>query len=244
MDLGLDGKKALVMGASSGLGKAIAQTLRQGGAEVAICARGKDRLEATALEIGASPMVCDLSQPEAGQHAVEQAEREIGPLDILITNTGGPPVGGFLDVSGEMWQQGFQGLWMSAVDGIRAALPGMQQRGWGRIVLVTSLAAKEPVANLTVSNALRAGLLGLTNTVSREVAAQGVTVNSVLPGYTKTERLAELGVSDEELSANIPAGRLGRPEELAALTAFLCSQWAGYITGQAISVDGGQLRGI
>ncbi len=244
MDLGLTGKRTLVMGASSGLGKAIAQALRQEGAKVAICARGKQRLEATALEIDASPLVCDLSQPGAAQHLVEHAESVIGPLDILITNTGGPPVGNFMDVGSELWQQGFQGLWMSAVEGIRTVLSGMQERSWGRIVLVTSLAAKEPVPGLTVSNALRAGLLGLANSLSHEVAGQGVTVNSVLPGYTKTERLAELGVSDEELSANIPAGRLGRPEELAALTAFLCSEHAGYITGQAISVDGGQLMSI
>ena len=244
MDLGLTGKRALVMGASSGLGKAIALTLRQEGAQVAICARGKQRLETTALEIGASALVCDLSQAGAAQHLVEHAESEIGPLDILITNTGGPPVGNFMDVDSDRWQQGFQSLWMSAVEGIRAVLPGMQERGWGRIVLLTSLAAKEPVPGLTVSNALRAGLLGLANSLSREVVAQGVTVNSVLPGYTKTERLAELGLSDQELSVNIPAGRLGRPEELAALTAFLCSQQAGYISGQAISADGGQLMGI
>lgn len=149
-----------------------------------------------------------------------------------------------MDVSSPMWQEGFQGLWMSAVEGIRAVLPGMQERRWGRIVLITSVAAKEPVANLTVSNALRAGLLGLANTLSREAAPHGVTVNSVLPGYTKTERLTELGVSDESLSAQIPARRLGRPDELAALTVYLCSQQAAYITGQAIAVDGGLLMGI
>lgn len=245
MELGLGGKRALVMGASSGLGKAIAAELVREGARVAICARGADKLEATADEIGAAAAIAaDLSAPGAGASTVRTAAEHLGGVDILVTNTGGPPTGGFLDLTAEQWQQGFDGLWQSAADAMRAALLGMRDAGWGRVLLVTSVAAKEPIANLTVSNALRAGLLGLTSTVSREMAPHGITINALLPGYTRTERLAHLGVTDEDMRSQIPAGRLGRPEELAALAAFLASDRAAYITGQAIAVDGGWLRGI
>lgn len=245
MELGLTGKRALVMGASSGLGKAIAVELVREGARVAICARGVTKLQAIADEIGAEAAIAgDLSAPGAGGQTVRTAAEHLGGLDILVTNTGGPPTGSFLDLSAEQWQKGFEGLWQSATDAMRAAIPGMRANGWGRILLVTSVAAREPIANLTVSNALRAGLLGLANTLSREVAPMGITVNALLPGYTKTERLAELGVSDEQMAGQIPAGRLGRPEELAALATFLASDRAAYITGQAIACDGGWMRGI
>ncbi|HEY9854486.1 MAG TPA: SDR family oxidoreductase [Stenomitos sp.] len=244
MDLGLKGKRALVMGGSAGLGKAIARTLIAEGAAVAICARGAERLQAAAQELGATPLTCDLSEPGAGERVVQEAIQALGGVDILVSNTGGPPTGRFEDLAPEAWQTGFTGLFMSAVEAMRAALPGMRARGFGRLLLVTSVAAKEPLPDLTISNALRAGLLGLVNSVSREVAAAGITVNALMPGYTKTERLAELGSSDEQFTRQIPAGRLGRPEELGALTAFLASEWAGYVTGQAIACDGGFLRGI
>lgn len=244
MELGLSGKRALVMGASTGLGKAIARELVAEGARVAICARGAERLEAAARELGARSLPCDLSQPGAGLEVVRRATESLGGLDILVCNTGGPPTGRFEDLAAEAWREGFQGLFLSAVESMRAALPGMRAEGFGRLLVVTSVAAREPIANLTVSNALRAGILGLVNSMSREVAAWGITVNALLPGYTKTERLEELGVSDEKLAEQIPAGRLGRPDELAALTAFLASERAAYITGQAIACDGGYLRGI
>lgn len=244
MDLGIEDKCALVMGASSGIGKAVAQALRREGAKVVICARGKQRLEESAREIGAHPMVCDFSTQGAGKAAVEEAVAHMGRVDILLVNTGGPPTGTFVEIGNADWQAGFQSLWLSCAEAMRAAYAGMKERGWGRILLVTSVAAKEPVPNLTVSNALRAGLLGMVNTFSREAASSGVTVNALLPGYTKTERLAELGIPDEQLAAQVPARRLGRPEEFAALTTFLASEKAGYITGQAIAVDGGLLQGI
>lgn len=244
MDLGLSGKRALVMGASTGLGKAIARALSAEGARVVVCARGRERLEATARELGALPIVRDLSEPGAGAAAIREAIERLGGLDIVVCNTGGPPTGAFEALSTEQWQAGFQGLFLSTVEAMRAVLPGMRAQGFGRILLVTSVAAREPIANLTVSNALRAGLLGLANTVSREVASAGVTVNALLPGYTKTERLEELGSSDEQLTSQIPARRLGKPEELGALAAFLASERAAYITGQAIACDGGYLHGI
>lgn len=245
MDLGLKQKRALVMGASTGLGRAIAQTLSDEGATVAICARNEAKLAEAARGMkGALAVPIDLSKPGAGTKLVEEVVAKLGGVDILVTNTGGPAAGKFTDISPEAWQSGFQGLWMSAVDAMRASLPGMQSRKWGRILLVTSIAAKEPLAGLTVSNGLRAGLLGLTKSISHEIAADGVTINALLPGYTKTERLAELGVSDDKITSQVPARRLGRPEELAALAAFLASNQAGYITGQAISCDGGYLRGL
>jgi len=245
MDLGLRDRRALVLGASSGLGRAVAAALVAEGARVAICSRNKARIEAAARELGAQVgLSCDLTTPGAATSLVDAARQRLGGLDILVTNTGGPPKGRFEDVTVEMWHQGFQSLWLSAVDAIRAALPGMRQQRWGRILLVTSTAAKEPIPGLTVSSGLRAGLLGLMNSLAPEVAEDGVTVNALLPGYTATARITELGIPEETLAEHIPARRLGRPEELGAMAAFLASEQAGYVTGQAIAVDGGFIRGL
>jgi 3-oxoacyl-[acyl-carrier protein] reductase len=245
MNLGLRDRHALVLGASSGLGRAVAAALVAEGARVAICARNKARVEAAARELGAQlGLACDLTVPGAATALVESARKRLGGLDILVTNTGGPPKGRFADVSNDMWQHGFQSLWLSAVDAIRAALPAMREQRWGRIVLITSSAAKEPIPGLTVSNGLRAGLLGLVKSLAPEVAEEGVTVNAVLPGYTATDRIAELGIPEETLAEHIPARRLGRPEELGSVAAFLASEQAAYVTGQAIAVDGGFIRGL
>ena len=212
---------------------------------MAICARNEAKLNESARQIGATLAIpCDLSQPGAGMRLVEQVIAKLGGVDILVTNNGGPPKGEFAEISNEKWLAGFQGLWLSAVDAIQAALPGMKERKWGRILLVTSTSAREPIAGLTVSNGLRAGLVGLANSLSVEVAPFGITVNALLPGYTDTDRLRELGVSTEKISAQIPARRLGRPEEFGAVTAFLASQSAAYVTGQAIVCDGGFVRSI
>ncbi|MBS2022787.1 MAG: SDR family oxidoreductase [Deltaproteobacteria bacterium] len=245
MDLGLYGKRALVCGSSSGLGKAVARALVQEGAKVAIVSRSAERLKAAAIETGAGmQLVSDLDQPGAGKAVVDEVVRAWGGVDVLVTNTGGPPKGKFLEVTNAQWQVGFQALWLSAVESIQAALPGMIERKWGRVLLITSVAAKEPIAGLTVSNGLRAGLLGLTKTLALEVADKGVTVNALLPGYTKTERLVELGVTDEQIASSVPARRLATPEEFGALAAFVASDRAGYLTAQALSLDGGWLRGI
>jgi len=232
------------MGGSRGLGKAIAQALVAEGARVAICARNAARLGATALELGVEGIVCDLSAPGAAAALIRETEKRIGPLDVLVVNTGGPPPGLFVDLSDAAWRAAFEGLWMSGVGAIRSALPGMRARRWGRVILITSIAAREPVANLMLSNSLRAGLHGLVNALSREVSADQVTVNALMPGYTLTERLEELQLDVTKLAAQIPAGRLARPQELAAVAAFLASDPAGYVTGQAIACDGGLLQSI
>jgi 3-oxoacyl-[acyl-carrier protein] reductase len=245
VDYRIKGRRALVMGASRGLGRAIAEALLAEGVETAICARDASRLERTAKEIGATGIACDLSQPGAGAKLVADAAARLGgSIDILLVNTGGPPPASFDKLDDGQWRAGFESLWLSAVSPIRAALPGMRAGGWGRILLVTSMAAREPLPNLMMSNALRAGLHGMVNALSREIGADGITVNALMPGYTLTERLQEAGFKAEEVAKTVPLGRIGKPEEFAALACFLASEPAGYITGQAIACDGGMLRSI
>jgi len=244
MDLGIKGRRALVMGGSRGLGRACAEAFISEGVTAAICARDKQRLDRAAQEIGAQAFPADLSKPGVAAQLVSDVIARLGGLDILVVNTGGPPARTFDKTSDQDWREAFEGLWMSSVAAIRTALPGMRERKWGRILLITSIAAREPVPNLMLSNALRAGLHGLVNTLSKECAAGGTTVNAMMPGYTLTERLVELGVKEAETAARIPAGRMGRPAEFGALAAFLASQQAGYITGEAIACDGGLLQSI
>ncbi len=245
MDLGLKGKRVLIQGSSGGLGFSIAKAFADEGAIVVICSRDEERIQQAASKIpGAIGIACDLTQKGAGSQLVKKVIEKLGGVDILVTNTGGPPKGPFTALSLDSWQTGFDQLYMSAVESMLAVLPGMKAQKWGRILLSTSTAAKEPIAGLTISNSLRPGLLGLMKSVALEVAADGVTVNALLPGYTKTDRLAELGISEDSLVRDIPAGRLGTAEEYAALAVFLGSRQAGYITGQAIAGDGGLIRGL
>jgi 3-oxoacyl-[acyl-carrier protein] reductase len=245
MELKLGDRRALVLGSSSGIGKAVAKVLADEGARVTLCSRSRERLIRAQEETGAASfVVADLGEPGAGRFAVEEAIAAAGGLDILVTNTGGPPQGRFEELQPGDWQKAHAGLWMSTVESMQAALPAMKREGRGRIVLITSVAAKEPVAGLTLSNAYRAGLLGMMNSLSKEAAPQGTTVNSILPGYTRTERLLELGLDLEALAGSIPARRLGEPEEIGKLAAFLCSDAAAYINGQAIACDGGVLQGL
>lgn len=244
MNLGLSGRRALVMGASRGLGKSIAEALAAEGAHVAICARDAERLAVVAAGVGATAIPCDLSVDGAAAAAVADAEQRLGGLDILIVNTGGPPGAGFESITDGMWRGAFEGLWMSAVGAIRAALPSMRRQRHGRIIIITSIAAKESVPNLMLSNSLRAGLHGLVNALSKEVASDQITVNALMPGYQLTERLVELNIDEAKISVTIPAGRIGDPKDFAAIAAFLVSDQANYITGQAICVDGGALNSI
>lgn len=241
----LQNKKALVFASFDGIGRGIAEGLIDSGATVFINSRSEDKLKEVSSEIGAAGyIVGDLTRSGEGERIVNCAIKEMSGLDILVTNTGGPPKGYFKDITDEEWLIGYQSLFLSVVGGIRAALPAMQKNRWGRIICITSTAGKEPILKLTVSNSIRAGLYGLINSLSKEVAAHGITINAVMPGYTETSRLAELGVNLDSLRQQIPAERLGTTKELASLVSYLSSDQAGFITGQAIAVDGGMLAGI
>lgn len=245
MDLKIAGRHALVFGASKGLGKAVAQELIAEGVRVAIVSRDPARIAAAAAEIGAVGIAGDVSSPGNCASLIEQATKALGAsVDILVTNTGGPPAGSFERMAAADWQKGFDNLWMSTVESVLAVLPHMRRQKWGRILAITSIAAREPQPGLVISNSLRAGLLGLVNSVSRDVGKDGVTFNALLPGYTATDRVKELGLDDATMGPKIPVGRMGIPEEFAALAAFLASDRASYITGQAIAVDGGFLSSI
>ena len=262
MDLGLRGKAALVCGASQGLGRAIAEALADEGVDVAVNGRTPETLERVRDEIAEPRDVrvavapADLSEPAGAARAVAAAREALGRVDILVTNTGGPPSGPFEDHDAEVWRRAIAQNLESVVNLVREVLPEMKERHWGRIVNVTSISVKQPVAGLILSNSLRAGVTGFAKTVANEAAPFGVTVNNVLPGYTRTERLVDLAeaiagraggtVADAYAGweAEIPMGRLAEPAELAALAAFLCSEQAAYITGQSIAVDGGWIKGL
>lgn len=244
MDLKLNGKKALVFGSTTGIGRAIAESLINEKALVFLSSRNEERLEQSIIDLKAEGgVIADLTNLQDAKRATNQAINKLDGLDILVMNTGGPKKGSFLDISIEQWQLDFQNLWMSFVETTKEVLPIMKKQKYGRIILVTSLAAKEPIANLTTSNGLRAGLAGLCKSLANEVAIDGITVNLLLPGYTDTDRLKELKLSPEKIRQMVPAGRLGNPTEIANLAAFLASPLAGYITGQSIAIDGGVLRG-
>lgn len=244
MDLKLKGKKAVVFGGSQGIGRAIAESLIAEGADVIITARDQGRLNVVSKEIKATEGIsCDLSKAGAAKSTLESILKKWPSVDILVMNTGGPQKGGFEAISTEQWHADFQNLWISLVEGVNTVLPHMKKNNFGRFIFVTSIAAKEPLNGLTTSNGLRAGISGLAKSLATEVAAHGVTVNCLLPGYTDTDRLKELKLSEERVKQMVPAGRLGHPSELADLATFLSSPRAGYITGQSIAVDGGVLKG-
>lgn len=262
MDLGLEGKRAVVGGSSQGLGFAAALELAREGASVVVNSRSDASAQQAADRIreqtggNVVAVAADLSTDEGAQTLIGAALEALGGVDILVTNTGGPPSGAFEDHSAQVWRDAIAQNFESVLNVCRLALPGMRERSWGRIVNITSISVKQPVAGLILSNAIRAGVTGFARTLANEVAASGITVNNVLPGYTATERLNELadrlsamnGTSPEaeraRWEAEIPAARLGQPDELAALIAFLASERAGYITAQSVAVDGGWIRSI
>ncbi len=244
MDLNLNNRNALVMGSSKGIGRGIAESLIREGTSTTICSRNESLLMQTGKEIGAKHCIIgNLNQAGEATRIINETNQKMGPLDILVINSGGPAPGSFEDVSLEKWQDSFQGLWLMTVESIKAVLPHMKKQKWGRILIVTSVAAKEPIANLTTSNGLRAGIHGLVKSLCHEVAELGITINCIMPGYTDTERIRELGVPLEKITSQIPANRMGKPSELGDLATFLASDRAAYITGQMISVDGGYLKG-
>jgi 3-oxoacyl-[acyl-carrier protein] reductase len=248
MDLGLKGRVALVMGASRGIGRAIAAALAREGARVAIASRSAEDIEKTAAEIGetATPFVADASDPDRMASLPEEIASALGPIEVLVANTGGPPFGGALEHELDEWERAYRSLVLAPRILAGAVVPGMRERGWGRIVNVGSSSTREPIDGLNLSNAHRMAAVGFLKTLSREVAADGITVNTVATGRFATDRLADAGGSLEAAEAaartEVPAGRLGQLEEYGDLVAFLCSERAAYITGTVIPIDGGLLR--
>ena len=250
MDLGLKGRKAFVTGASKGIGRAIAATLVEEGAEVAISSRNRENIEATAGEIGARGYVLDSSDLDAVGPALETVVADLGPIDVLVTNTGGPPLGmDPLGHSREEWEAAYRDLILFPMALIEGCVPSMRERAWGRIINVSSSAVREPIPILMLSNVHRSGLLAGFKTLARDLAGDGITVNTVLPGRIGTDRLADpatgsLEGAEAAAKDQVPAGRLGTPEEFAAAAAFLCSERASYVTGTAQLVDGGLTQSI
>jgi 3-oxoacyl-[acyl-carrier protein] reductase len=248
MELGLEGRVALVMGASRGIGRGIAAALAREGARVAIASRSQERLEEAAAEIGATPFVADATDLERLARLPLEVAEALGSLDTLVTNTGGPPPGGALDHGFEEWEAAYRSLVLAPRVLAGAAVPGMRGRGWGRIVNVGSTTTIEVNPALNLSNSHRMATIGLFKTLAREVAGDGITVNTVATGRFATDRMAELGGSIEQVEAaageEVPAGRLGTVEEYGDLVAFLCSDRAAYITGTVIPIDGGLTRAV
>ena len=262
MDMGLDGKVALVGGASRGLGRAVAEGLAREGCRVAIAARGREALEAAAQEIGGAtgvevlPVVCDMSLYDDIKRFVAQTVERFGRLDVVVNNAGGPPLGSFEEQSEEAWQKAIDQNFLSVARVVREALPHLRRQGGGRIINLTSVAVKEPIPGLILSNAARLGVVGLAKTLSRELGPDQITVNNVCPGLTLTDRMRDLyggraeaqGRTLDELLAEeaqrIPLGRLAQPEDLAALVVFLASEPARHISGATIQVDGGSTGAV
>ena len=262
MDLGLRGKVALVAAGSRGLGRATALGLGAEGAKLVLCARGAEALESARAEIvnrtGAEvhTVIADVSKADDIETVASQAFARFGQVDILVTNAGGPPAGTFEKHAWDAWEKAVNLTLRSAVELTRAVLPGMRARKWGRIINITSIAAKQPVDLLILSNSVRAAVTGFARTLANEVATDGITVNNILPGYTRTERVEQLadvtaakeGVTRADVVARfedqIPMRRLGEPSEFAALAVFLASQQASYITAQSIAVDGGWIKNL
>ncbi len=262
MDLGLNGKTALVTASSKGIGKAVAEELASEGCKVAICSRSKEDLEITADDIkrkyGVDVLwsVCDLNKSSDIENTFRVVLKQYGKIDILINNCGGPPSGFFRDFAEDEWVKAFEQVFLSVVRFSNLVIPGMVAKQWGRIINITSVSVKQPIDNLILSNSFRSGIIGFAKSLSNEFAKHNITVNNVAPGYTLTNRLYDLAVSRAkssdisheevlaEMARQVPMNRLARPEEIGAIVTFLCSNQAGYITGNTIHVDGGWVKGL
>jgi 3-oxoacyl-[acyl-carrier protein] reductase len=245
MDLGITGKVALVTGASKGLGLGVAEALQREGATVAISSRSRERIDTAAARIGAAAFVHDSADAEAAAELVRQVEAQLGPIDILVANSGGPPASAdALEFTLDQWRSAYELLLLGALSLIEAALPAMRQRGWGRVLSLSSSVVREPSPALVLSSAHRAGLLAALKTIARQIAPEGVTVNTLLPGVIATDRARELGADQPEFLQQLPTRRLGTVEEFAATAAFLCSAPAAYITATTLVIDGGASQSV
>ena len=248
MDLGIEGRRAAVAAASRGLGYAIAGALVAEGARVAICGRRRDAIDDAAARRGHGTVavVADVSKPEGAISFVAEACDALGGVDILVPNAGGPRPGGTADVSLDDYSIAFDLSCRSAIAMCEEVMPAMRAQRWGRVVAVTSVTVRQPLPSLVLSNVARAALTAYLKTLSRDVAADGVTVNSLQPGFHETERLSALYDAEKlaDLAENVPARALGRPEDFGAFAAFLCSEHARYVTGTATPVDGGIYGGL
>jgi 3-oxoacyl-[acyl-carrier protein] reductase len=249
MDTGINGRVAFVSGASQGIGRAIAAALVNEGARVAISSRSRERIDAAAAEIGATGFVLDSADLDAVPGVLAEVEQALGPVDILVCNTGGPP--GDPDPLGftrEQWETAYRTLVLAQMALVERVIPGMRERGFGRIVNVASTSIREPIGNLMLSNAHRASMMTAFKTIAHAVAADGVTLNTLLPGRIATDRAYSLSGSPEKAEAaaakEVPAGRMGTPQEMAAAAVFFCSTGAAYVTGETLAVDGGLLRSV
>ena len=250
MDLGIDGRTAAVAASSAGLGLGAARALVDAGVHVAVCGRDRARIEDAAAALGerAVPLVADVSTPEGATGFVEAAAEALGPIDILVPNAGGPPAGSATATPLDAYGPALALNLLSTVAMCQAAVPTMAERGWGRVVAITSVSVRQPLPDLVLSNTARAGATGYLKTLALEVAGRGVTVNSVQPGIHDTERLRALhGGGDgalDDLGGLTPAGVVGRAEDFGQVVAFLCSEPARFVTGAAVPVDGGANRGL
>lgn len=247
MDLGLTGRRAAVAAGSAGLGFGSALALANDGAEVVICGRNEAKLREAVARIGhgARYLVCDVSDAAGGQDFVEQATKLLGGVDILVCNAGGPPPGTFASTPMDAYAKALDLSLLSVVGMCKAAIPAMQERGWGRVVAITSYGVRQPIPTLILSNTARTGVTGFLKTVAREVARDGVTVNSVQPGVHLTDRISQVfGDHPDATAMGIPAGVLGDPIDFGHAVAFLCSEHARFITGAHLPIDGGQYAGL
>jgi 3-oxoacyl-[acyl-carrier protein] reductase len=250
MNLGIEGKVALVLGASKGIGRGIAAALAREGALVAISSRTAESLEQAASEIDGDVIAfpADTDDLDRMRELPGDVAGELGPVEILVANTGGPPMGNALDHPDEEWERAYRSLVLATKALVEAVLPGMRERGWGRIVNVASSSIIEPIPGLALSNANRMAALGLLDTLAREVAGDGITINTVATGRFATDRLADnhgsMKAAEDRAKEDVPAGRLGTPDEYGDLVAFLVSERAAYLTGAVIPLDGGLLRSV
>ncbi len=247
VELGLQGRRALVAAGSSGLGLGVARALAAEGVRVAICGRSAERLDAAATSIAGEPVtiVADLSAPAAATAFAEAAVEALGGVDIVVCNAGGPPAGTFADTPFDAYESALELNLLSAIALCEATVPALRAQGWGRVLAITSSTVRQPAANLILSNVARSGVTAFMKTLAREVAGDGVTVNSLQPGLHDTPRLDELGATSRDaLGAMIPVGRVGDPDDFGRVAAFLCSDAASFITGVALPIDGGVFSGL